>query len=260
MSAPSSRVLRARLAAVALVAVALVLVQPLRQSLLTVLRWPFTALRAGVHILLLLPRLPVLLEERGALRAQLARRELELADAREQLRRILQTDALRAETGSSGILAGVIGRSTVPTQHTLLLDRGRQHGLALEAVIVDASGVLGRVIDVQPATALALLITDPESRIAALVERSRETGLLLGQGLGQCELVYLEAQADVEAGDRVVTAGLGGPFPKGLLLGFVARVARDEAAGTAVAAVRPAAQLGQAEDVLCLPPARAAAP
>jgi len=69
------------------------------------------------------------------------------------------------------------------------------------------------------------------------VERSRETGLLVGRGSGPCDLIYLDAAADVELGDRVVTAGLDGPFPKGVVLGTVTRVVRNEEVGTARASV-----------------------
>ena len=68
--------------------------------------------------------------------------------------------------------------------------------------------------------------------------------------------MYLDADAQLEPGDRVVTAGLGGPFPKGLLLGTVVRVTRQELSGSAYAVVAPAARLGRVEEVLVLPPGR----
>ena len=257
---PGSRVIRLRSLIWALCILALIVSQPARHALLTAARLPFTLLRASVRTCWLLPRLPALAQECAALRAELAAREQALAEAREALRHGQQADALRAASpGAGGVVASVIGRSTVPSQHTLLLDRGRADGIAPDAVVVDASGVLGRVVEVHPATALVQLVTDPDSRVAALVERTRETGLLLGYGYGACRLVYLSVDADVEPGDRVVTAGLGGPFPKGALLGTVSHMARNEAAGTAEATVRPAAQLGRAEEVLCLAPAHPAA-
>ena len=121
-------------------------------------------------------------------------------------------------------------------------------------MIVDETGVIGRVVDVQPATCLVMLLTDPDSRVAALVERSRETGLLVGQGSGRCAFTYVAADADLREGDRIVTAGLGGPFPKGLLLGTVAHLTRDELSGSATASVIPAARLNRLEEVLCLSP------
>ena len=61
------------------------------------------------------------------------------------------------------------------------------------------------------------------------------------------------ADADLELGDQIVTAGLGGPFPKGVQLGTVTRIVRDPLTGVARASVTPAARLGRLEEVLCLP-------
>ena len=227
---------------------------PLRRAALTALRLPLTAARTLLAILVALPRLPSLTQENASLRSAVIARELENTQLREELRQARQASALHGVSSGRGVVAGVIGRSTIPTQHTVLLDQGAEGGLTLDTVIVDASGLIGRVMEVHPATALVMLLTDPDSRVAGLVERSRETGLVVGRGGGQCELIYLDVQADLQEGDRVVTAGLGGPFPKGLLLGTVVRVFRDEESGTARASVKPAAALSRLEDVLCLPP------
>ena len=228
---------------------------PLRRGSLTILRFPFTFATACLRVIVTLPQLPSLGSENAALRAQVLQRELETARLREALRgsqhsrRLLES----APASSRGIVAGVIGRSTIPTQQTVLLDRGGRDGLAVEDVVLDSSGVVGRVIEIHPTTALVLLLTDSESRVAAAVERSRESGLLVGLARGRCELIYLDAQADVQPADRIVTAGLGGLFPKGLTLGTVVRVTRDQASGSASALVEPAAHLGRLEEVLCLP-------
>jgi rod shape-determining protein MreC len=253
--APSRRILI--LGALA-VAGSLALHQPLRHAALTLLRLPFTCVRAAAAILLELPRLPGLAQENRQLREELMRQRVEAARLREAARRAEQAGALLAASpfAAQALVASVIGRSTLPAQQTVLLDAGERLGLTLDTVVMDAAGLIGRVVDVQPETALILLLTDAESRVAAVVERSRETGLLIGRGGGRCELIYLEAEADVQAGDQVVTAGLGGPFPKGLPLGTVVGVARDERSGSTSASVKPSARLGKAEEVLCLPPVR----
>lgn len=228
---------------------------PIRQGTLVVLRFPFTVVKACVRGLVTLPRLPTLSDENTRLRAELIQRQLDVAQLREALRHSQAASALaEAIPSGQGVVAAVIARSPLATQHTVWIDRGRSHGLALEGVVVEASGVVGRIVELHPATSLVMLLTDPESRVAGLIERSRETGLLVGLARGQCDFIYLTAQADVQEGDRVVTAGLGGPFPKGLTLGTVTRVIRDEQAGGASARVAPGARLGQLEEVLCLFP------
>lgn len=242
------------LASALLVGSTFLLFAPARQFALAVLRAPFRITTGGVKILVSLPRLPGLRAENERLQQALRERELEVARLREAVRHSEEATALHGslDAVAPGVVAAVIGRSTVPTQHTILLDRGARQGLTRDTVLVDAAGVVGRVADVHPATALAALLTDPDSRVAAQVERSRESGLLAGRGAGRCELIYLDIDADVKDGDRILTAGLGGVFPKGLLLGVVDAVTRDEQAGTTSATVVPAARLGQLEEVLCI--------
>jgi rod shape-determining protein MreC len=218
------------------------------------LRFPSTLLTRCVAILLTLPRLPDLSQENAALQAELTRQRLVLAQLQEAARHAQQVGMLQALMPSGdGVVASVISRSTVPIQQMLLLDKGRRHGLTLESAVLDAEGLVGRVVELHEATCLVMLLTDPESRVAGVVERSRESGLLVGQGRGYCELIYLDVEADIQEGDRILTAGLGGIFPKGLRLGTVVRVGRDEQAGTTAAWVKPSARLSRVEEVLVIP-------
>ena len=228
---------------------------PVRRSTLAVLRFPFTLIRGVVSLVLLLPRLPSLASENDRLRADVIRARAEADGLREDLRHVRQSDALRAAAPAQAVVASVLSRSTIPTQQTVLLDQGERDGLALESAVIDADGVVGRITELHPSMCLVTLLTDADSRIAGLVERSRESGLLVGRGDGRCEFIYLDIDADIEVEDRILTAGFGGPVPKGLPLGTVARVDRDEASGTTRAIVRPAAHVGRLEEVLCLPPA-----
>ncbi len=226
---------------------------PARHLALTVLRLPYTITKTFLSAVLTLPRLPAVVQENAALRAQFIAQQQELVRLRDAVRHDAQRQALLGASPSpGGTVAEVIGRSPIPTQQTVLLNQGARHGVTLETVVIDAAGVIGRVIDVQPLTALVMLVTDPDSRVAGLVERSRESGLLIGQGQGVCRFIYLDASADIQAGDRIVTAGLGGVFPKGLPLGEVVDVVRSEAEGTTAATVRPSARVGRLEEVLCL--------
>ena len=234
--------------------VALLAHAPLRHVTLTIIRLPFTLLKTALDTALLVPRLPALHREHERLREDLLQAQREIAQLRESLRSAKQAEVLaNAWPMTAGLVASIIGRSIIPAQQTILINRGRRHGVTLDSIVMEVDGVAGKVVEVQASTALVMLLTDPDSRVAATVERSRETGLLVGTGLGQCQLMYLEAQADIQEGDRVVTAGLGGPFPRGLALGAVTRIIRNVEVGSATVWVQPAVRLGQLEDVLCLP-------
>lgn len=229
--------------------------EPVRRSTLAFLRFPFALVKAAVSLIVVLPRLPSLTTDNDRLRAELIQSRADAARLQEDLRHIQQSHALLNTSSANGVVASVLSRSPTPTQHTVLLDRGQRHGVTLNSAVIDAGGLVGRVTELHPATCLVMLVTDADSRIAGLVERSRESGLLVGRGDGRCEFIYLDIQADIEVEDRILTAGFGGPLPKGLRLGTVTRVERDEASGTTKAIVRPAARVGRLEEVLCLPPA-----
>jgi rod shape-determining protein MreC len=228
---------------------------PLRRTALSVLRFPFVIVKATARMLVTLPSLPELSDRNASLQHALIQHNLEVAQLREALRGAVHAQQLLDRSpAAGGLIAALIARSPIPTQHTIWVDRGARDGVTPDSAVLDAFGVAGRVTELQGATSLVMLLTDPESRVAGLIERSRESGLLIGKGRGECELIYLDLDADVEPGDRVVTAGLGGIFPKGLLLGTVKDVTRDELNGAAQATVAPAAHLGRLEEVLVLPP------
>ncbi len=248
--------------------------QPLRRAFLAVFRLPLTTAERTFSILLDLPQVPHLEIELARLRTELTQRQLDVVHFQEAFRHQTRATQLQQAAegrnpagsatplgseglrfGTSGPVARVIGRTIIPTEHVILLDRGSREGVAREGVLVDVAGVAGRIVEVHPTTSLGSLLTDPDSRIACLVERSREGALLVGTGGLQDRLEYLDLDADIEVGDRVVTAGLGGSFPKGLLLGVVTKVQRDERNARLTAWVRPAVRVSQLEEVLCLPPA-----
>jgi len=249
--------------------------QPLRRAFLAVFRLPLTTAERTFSILLDLPQVPHLEIELARLRTELTQRQLDVVHFQEAFRHQTRATQLQQAAegrnpagsatplgseglrfGTSGPVARVIGRTIIPTEHVILLDRGSREGVAREGVLVDVAGVAGRIVEVHPTTSLGSLLTDPDSRIACLVERSREGALLVGTGGLQDRLEYLDLDADIEVGDRVVTAGLGGSFPKGLLLGVVTKVQRDERNARLTAWVRPAVRVSQLEEVLCLPPSK----
>jgi len=102
------------------------------------------------------------------------------------------------------------------------------------------------------------LVTDPVSSVSGLLQRTRVTGIVTGDRGPTLRLRYLPLMADVAVGDRVVTSGMGGVFPKGVPLGTVTGVERKSGALFQEAVLEPAVDLSKLEEVLVLagPPAR----
>ena len=150
------------------------------------------------------------------------------------------------------VVARVIGRDPTQWTRAVLIDKGQRDGLALGTPVVAASGVIGKVTDIAPATSWVLLVTDSDVRVGAIVSRTRDQGVAAGDGGWHVRLLYLPLNSAAAPGDEVVTSGLGGVFPKGLRVGRIASVVDDPSTLYRVALIEPSAPLGQLEDVGCL--------
>ena len=123
--------------------------------------------------------------------------------------------------------AQVIGEDISNWARTIIIDKGQRSGLRHGMPVVAAQGVVGRVIKVAQNSARVLLITDASSAIAALIQRTRTRGVARGLG-DTLSVEYALNQADIQVGDLMITSGMGGVFPKGLPLGRVITVEKDQ--------------------------------
>ncbi len=190
--------------------------------------------------------------ENEQLRQEVERLRLELQESRERVAAAARLERLldyRDRTGFKMTAARVIGHDASGLYRTVLIDRGSADGLENLQAVLAPDGVVGRVIKVFPRSALVLLVTDRSSGIDAIVQRTRDQGVVQGRGGSGCELKYLERSAEVEVGDYVVTSGMGGHFPKGVWIGQVSGVNRGGDLFQSVD-VRPSAALDRLEEVL----------
>jgi len=146
--------------------------------------------------------------------------------------------------------AEVVGFDPSGWFKTLLIDKGTRDGLGRDMAVVSAAGVVGRLIGVSSQYAKVLLILDRNSAVDALVQRSRSRGILVGLGEGRCSLKYVQRNDDVQVGDQVITSGMGGVFPKGILLGQVEKVERGDGVLFQTVEVTPAVDFSRLEEVL----------
>jgi rod shape-determining protein MreC len=133
---------------------------------------------------------------------------------------------------------------------TILIDKGRNDGLVRNMAVVSGDGLVGRVIGVSNRHAKVLLILDGNSAVDALIQRSRTRGVLVGLGRDRCVLKYVQRNEDVQVGDKVITSGMGGVFPKGILLGEVQQVVRGNSGLFQTVEVEPAVDFSQLEEIM----------
>ena len=133
---------------------------------------------------------------------------------------------------------------------TILIDKGRNDGVVLDMAVVSAEGLVGRVIGMGNHHDKVLLILDGNSAVDAYIQRSRARGVLVGLGRELCLLKYVQRNEDVQVGDKVISSGMGGVFPKGLLVGTVQEVVRASSGLFQRVEVEPAVNFSRLEEVL----------
>ena len=134
----------------------------------------------------------------------------------------------RANPEYSYLAAQVIGRDVSPYLQYVLVDRGRSDGLLPDMPVLAADGLVGIVTEVTASAAKVLLITDPTLVVNVRVQRSRVEGQLRGSGPGLLRLDFVPLQAELAAGDQLVTSGVGGKFPPNLQAGNITSVRRRD--------------------------------
>lgn len=162
----------------------------------------------------------------------------ENARLREENARLLawQTAARRLENENEGlrglanfregpeasfITARIVGDSVNAYMRGALLNVGRRVGVAPGQAVVTGEGLAGRIAEVGENSARVLFVTDVNSRLPVLIERTRERAILAGDNSTRLRLTLLQSVAGVQRGDRIVTSGHGGSFPVGIPVGEV---------------------------------------
>ncbi len=148
--------------------------------------------------------------------------------------------------------AEVIGHDPNNLLQYLIVDRGADDGLQPGMPVLTADGLVGRISRVSLNSATVMLISDPSSSVSALIQQSRATGLVQGHPGHELTMRYIPQGEEVEVGDVVLTSGLGGNFPKRLVIGQVASVKRSDVEMFQEARVVPAVRLRDLEMVQVL--------
>jgi len=189
-----------------------------------------------------------LLTERASL-AVSVNRGRELARENAELRALLQ---LQTRPGQQLVHAALLYRGHDWFAQRITLDQGADAGLRGGLPVVDARGLMGQVTRVFPASSEVTLVSSPQQLTPVFVERTGQRGLVAGTGQGRLELSYIPAQADVRAGDRLLTSGIDRIYPAGIPVASVTRVSRSQSSPYLRVEGLPAAGLERARAVLVL--------
>jgi rod shape-determining protein MreC len=157
-------------------------------------------------------------------------------------------------------LANVILRDPANWWRTVQIDIGSRDGVAVNMPVLTPEGLVGRVSSVSFARSQVVLIGDPNCRVSALVENpAHDIGIITASGpldSSLVDLTYLSGNADLKAGEEVVTSGEGGIFPRGILIGQIVDSQPVEFGLYTEARVKLSASLGGLEQVWVLLPGK----
>lgn len=165
-----------------------------------------------------------------------------------RLRELLSSSTILED---SVLVAELLSVSPDPMNHQVIINRGSDEGVYIGQPVIDAYGLVGQVVEVNPTTARTILVTD--SRHAIPVQVNRNGVRAIAEGSGKIDTLLLPnvvATTDIKAGDLLVSSGLGQRFPAGYPVGVVESVIHDPGQPFLNVVVRPSAQLNRSRYLL----------
>jgi rod shape-determining protein MreC len=166
-----------------------------------------------------------------------------------RLRQLLNSSA---HLDDSVLIAELIGVSSDPLRHIVVINKGRDAGVYVGQPVIDARGLVGQVVEVSTYFSRVMLITDSTHAVPVQINRNGVRAIADGVGLiDELQLSHVATSADVRVGDLLVTSGLGGNFPPGYPVAVVTAV--DDSSSTFMKIrARPTALLDQSRHLLLI--------
>jgi len=177
-----------------------------------------------------------------------------LKEAQRENQRLRRALGFAEEIEYYTILAEVVGRGTPRMPSSIMVNAGAAQGVVVGLPVIDESGVVGKILSVYNNSSVVQFINDPNSRISALDARSRVQGIISSKSGGQLIMENVPLDADIRQGDAIISSGLGGIFPTGLLIGRIKRVSIPQSGLFSIVEISPAAELSILEEVFIIFP------
>lgn len=165
-----------------------------------------------------------------------------------RLRELLQSSK---KVNENVLIGELVSIDLEPFTRQIVINKGSMDNVYLGQPIIDAEGVMGQIVHVNPFTSTAMLITDPNHAIPVQVNRNGLRAIVVGTGApDQLEIPYLPNSADIVEGDLLTSSGLGGRFPPDYPVAKVTFVSKDPSRPYAIVNAVPTAKLERSREVL----------
>ncbi|MEN3202420.1 MAG: rod shape-determining protein MreC [Atribacterota bacterium] len=172
-----------------------------------------------------------LLEENRHLQEELGRLQGEkvlLEEKLEQLQMEIEAERIERRFSFEVVPAQVVGRDPYDWFGRITIDRGKKDGITEGLAVVTYQGMVGRVEKVYDRYAEVQMLLSSSLALGVLVQRTRDLGVLSGDGKGACVVKYIPRDSQVAEGDLVITSGLGEKIPRGIVVGMVTEVSERQ--------------------------------
>jgi len=179
------------------------------------------------------------------------REELDsLREAKATNLRLQKLLKLKTQGFKRPVTALVIGNSASTWSRSLTINKGSKDGVRKGMAVLSAEGIVGQIIAVASSISKVLLLTDHNSGVDVIVQRTRARGIVSGSLERDPVMEYVTRNEEIREGDRLVTSGLDGIFPKGILVGIVGTVRKKNYGLFQDVGVRLAVEPSRIEEVL----------
>jgi len=183
--------------------------------------------------------------------AELTTENLKLRQSETDLRRLRSLLGYSEQFAMQTSMAEAIMLDTSTRFKSIILDRGSNSGIEVNDAIVNANGLIGRVVLTTKDMAKVQLIVDSNSSVGSLVERTRRQGVIRGDGANGLQMYDVPSLADVQPGDTVLSAGIDGIYPKGIPIGTVIKAEKGQELFKSIR-IRPSVDFGSVEEVIVI--------
>ncbi len=184
--------------------------------------------------------------------AELREENLQLREALVASGRLQRIAEMRDEFEIPMLPAELVGVDVSSWFRSVLIDRGRSHGVRAGMPVISENGLVGLATTTSRGAARIMLLQDRQSAVDGVVQRSRARGIVRGGGADALAFEFVARGGDVQVGDVIITSGLGGVYPKGLRIGEVSEVSEPGAKLLQTATVEPSVDFGRLEQVFVM--------
>ena len=183
--------------------------------------------------------------------ADLTTENLRLRQSDSDLRRLRALLGYSEQFQLQTTMAEAIMLDTAGRFKSTILDRGSSSGIEINDAVVNANGLIGRVVLTTKDMSKVQLVIDNNCSVGVLLERTRREGVLRGDGTGNAQLYDIPSLADVQPGDQILTAGIDGIYPKGIPVGTVVKAEKGQELFKNIR-VKPSVDFGSIEEVIII--------